>query len=283
MKINDVKNIINISTEEWDYYSQLIENNLMNTIVPYISLSKNKFQTISIYSLYPLMFRKEFLLTDKNLDDLIVFSHHHFTSLFILDKLYDSQNIESPIDLLVLLEQYAYSRKFMLELKNSRDRIYISDGINKTLNGLYKEKYIYKYNKTLPLNEEATYVHDKYCFAKIALIVYNNRTINPIDATVINNLCISHDYFAYGRQILDDLEDFNEDYKNKQFNIYTNRYFTKYKNKDLLEFDSTIFQDLLSEANEYFEKSLNYSSNKFPYWENYIRFYAEICERYLNK
>lgn len=98
----------------------------------------------------------------------------------------------------------------------------------------------------------------------------------------MNDLYRSHDYFAYGRQILDDLEDFKKDYENMQFNIYNNRYFIKYGNKSSPILDESLFLDLLVEAKKYFNSALELVSYKFDYWSNYIYFYLKICKKYIN-
>lgn len=228
--------------------------------------------------MYPLLFRKEFQLSDQNLKALIPFSHNHFTSLFILDKIYDSQKVEEPIDLLILLEQYSKNMMFL----SNEIHPDVTENICKTLTGLYKEKYCYRYNQILPLEEERQYAYDKYSFAKIALKVFQSSSNFPKEQAILEELYASHDYFAYGRQILDDLEDFQQDYKNKQFNIYVNRFLMKYSDETLPTYDQALFRELLLESKQAFENSLNSLSLEFTYWKNYINFYLTICEKYIN-
>lgn len=283
MKISDVKQIIAISEKEWLYFSQLIERKVKETLgstMPFLH-QKSTLQTISLYSLYPLMFRKEFQFEEKTLENLIVFSHHHFTSLFILDNIYDTQSIEEPIELLILLEQYAQSMSFLNALENKSD-VNISGNIAKTLAGLYKEKYVYKPHEVLSPREEVQYTHDKYSFAKIALKVYQERSENPLPNNIMEDLYRSHDFFAYGRQILDDLEDFKRDYENRQFNIYINRYFKKYGKEAIPHADEDLFLDLLIEAKNNFNCAVKTLSYNFSYWVNYINFYLKICEKHIN-
>lgn len=282
MKVSDVKQIVDISDEEWSYFSRLIGQKVKETLIPHMPFlnQESSLQAVSLYSLYPLMFRKEFKFKRDKLENLIIFSHNHFTSLFILDKIYDSQKIEEPIDLLVLLEQYAKSMSVLNSFENKSD-VNISGNISKTLTGLYKEKYIYKYNEVLSLEEEAQYAYDKYSFAKVALKVYQNSTGNQLTDKILEDLFSSHDYFAYGRQILDDLEDFKKDYENRQFNIYINRYFIKYGKGNTPTFDETLFLELLIEAKKYFNCAVESLSYDFVYWTNYIDFYLKICEKYI--
>ncbi|KEQ40332.1 hypothetical protein SK642_0564 [Streptococcus mitis] len=280
MKINDVQQILNITNSEWNIYYELITTSLKTSTLSHMPFFNqiDNVQSISLYSLYPLLFRKEFQLSDQNLKALIPFSHNHFTSLFILDKIYDSQKVEEPIDLLILLEQYSKNMMFL----SNEIHPDVTENICKTLTGLYKEKYCYRYNQILPLEEERQYAYDKYSFAKIALKVFQSSSNFPKEQAILEELYASHDYFAYGRQILDDLEDFQQDYKNKQFNIYVNRFLMKYSDKTLPTYDQALFRELLLESKQAFENSLNSLSLEFTYWKNYINFYLTICEKYIN-
>lgn len=280
MKINDVQQILDITNSEWNIYYELITTSLKTSTLSHMPFFNqiDNIQSISLYSLYPLLFRKEFQLSDQNLKALIPFSHNHFTSLFILDKIYDSQKVEEPIDLLILLEQYSKNMMFL----SNEIHPDVTENICKTLTGLYKEKYCYRYNQILPLEEERQYAYDKYSFAKIALKVFQSSSNFPKEQATLEELYASHDYFAYGRQILDDLEDFQQDYKNKQFNIYVNRFLIKYSDETLPTYDQALFRELLLESKQAFENSLNSLSLEFTYWKNYINFYLTICEKYIN-
>lgn len=280
MKINDVQQILDITNSEWNIYYELITTSLKTSTLSHMPFFNqiDNVQSISLYSLYPLLFRKEFQLSDQNLKALIPFSHNHFTSLFILDKIYDSQKVEEPIDLLILLEQYSKNMMFL----SNEIHPDVTENICKTLTGLYKEKYCYRYNQILPLEEERQYAYDKYSFAKIALKVFQSSSNFPKEQAILEELYASHDYFAYGRQILDDLEDFQQDYKNKQFNIYVNRFLIKYSDETLPTYDQALFRELLLESKQAFENSLNSLSLEFTYWKNYINFYLTICEKYIN-
>ena len=280
MKMNDVQQILDITNSEWNIYYELITTSLKTSTLSHMPFFNqiDNIQSISLYSLYPLLFRKEFQLSDQNLKALIPFSHNHFTSLFILDKIYDSQKVEEPIDLLILLEQYSKNMMFL----SNEIHPDVTENICKTLTGLYKEKYCYRYNQILPLEEERQYAYDKYSFAKIALKVFQSSSNFPKEQAILEELYASHDYFAYGRQILDDLEDFQQDYKNKQFNIYVNRFLMKYSDETLPTYDQALFRELLLESKQAFENSLNSLSLEFTYWKNYINFYLTICEKYIN-
>ncbi len=280
MKINDVQQILDITNSEWNIYYELITTSLKTSTLSHMPFFNqiDNIQSISLYSLYPLLFRKEFQLSDQNLKALIPFSHNHFTSLFILDKIYDSQKVEEPIDLLILLEQYSKNMMFL----SNEIHPDVTENICKTLTGLYKEKYCYRYNQILSLEEERQYAYDKYSFAKIALKVFQSSSNFPKEQAILEELYASHDYFAYGRQILDDLEDFQQDYKNKQFNIYVNRFLMRYSDETLPTYDQALFRELLLESKQAFENSLNSLSLEFTYWKNYINFYLTICEKYIN-
>lgn len=80
MKVNQIKKIMDIKDSERMYFYNLLRNNLKKSLSLYIpSFSDNEnIENISLYSLYPLLFRKEFNLTCEKLDELILFSHNLF-------------------------------------------------------------------------------------------------------------------------------------------------------------------------------------------------------------
>lgn len=90
VKISDVKQIIDISEEEWTYFSHFIDQNVKKDLRSHLIFlnQDDRLQTVSLYSLYPLMFRKEFKFEREEIERLISFSHNHFTSLFILGELH---------------------------------------------------------------------------------------------------------------------------------------------------------------------------------------------------
>ncbi|MBU0278614.1 hypothetical protein [Gemella sp. zg-1178] len=280
MKVSMVKEILEITSEELEYFYNIINNSLNFSLGRSLVFLKDtrKLQSLSIYSLYPLMFREKFNLSNKQLEELIVFSHNHFTSLFLLDKIYDSQKIDEPLELLLLLEQYSINMKY---LSNFPEDVYIIENVAKTLASLFNEKYSYEYNKILNLQEEEKYVHSKYSFAKIALYLYHKISKEYMSEEIINELYESHDKFAYGRQILDDLEDFIDDYKAKQFNIYVNRYYIEYGEETIPKYDKKLFLNLILEAKKYFIEAKEILSQECIYWQKYIHFYIKNCDRYI--
>ena len=143
MKINDVQQILDITNSEWNIYYELITTSLKTSTLSHMPFFNqiDNVQSISLYSLYPLLFRKEFQLSDQNLKALIPFSHNHFTSLFILDKIYDSQKVEEPIDLLILLEQYSKNMMFL----SNEIHPDVTENICKTLTGLYSKLNLKQY------------------------------------------------------------------------------------------------------------------------------------------
>lgn len=68
VKISDVKEIIDISEEEWTYFSHFIDQNVKKDLRSHLIFlnQDDRLQTVSLYSLYPLMFKKEFKFERRN-------------------------------------------------------------------------------------------------------------------------------------------------------------------------------------------------------------------------
>lgn len=66
MKINDVQQILDITNSEWNIYYELITTSLKTSTLSHMPFFNqiDNVQSISLYSLYPLLFRKEFQLSD---------------------------------------------------------------------------------------------------------------------------------------------------------------------------------------------------------------------------
>lgn len=98
MKVNQIKKIMDIKDSERMYFYNLLRNNLKKSLSLYIpSFSDNEnTENISLYSLYPLLFRKEFNLTCEKLDELILFSHNLFSSLCDGASRHKSKELKIP-------------------------------------------------------------------------------------------------------------------------------------------------------------------------------------------
>lgn len=66
MKINDVQQILDITNSEWNIYYELITTSLKTSTLSHMPFFNqiDNVPSISLYSLYPLLFRKEFQLSD---------------------------------------------------------------------------------------------------------------------------------------------------------------------------------------------------------------------------
>lgn len=283
MRVRDLEKIIGIDRVDLDEYQENILSYTQKLLGNYIDIKDKKhFTSISIYSLYPLLFMDVFQFSSEKKQLMIHFSHNHFTSLFILDHLYDEDKIENPIELLILLVLYSESRKMLNEIESQHKDISFPE-MKQTFQGLYEEKYVYSHPKILSDEDEKKYCYDKYSFAKLALRVYKNNSQVFVSNDVMNTLFISHDYFAYGRQILDDLEDYIDDDNNCQFNIYNNHFWAHYGIEVPIRADRTIFLNLLELSKGYFEAAKKILPSSSSAWYRYIDFYEKIAEENIAK
>lgn len=227
-----------LDIDEESYLTYVKELNFLNKefkskYFPFIE--EKNILPISFYSYYPVVFRDFFDFNQEQLLNLLKTSHFHFVSLFVLDKLYDSSTNEKKLDFLVMLEMHSYSKnnisKYIKENKCKVDNLYIEN-----MKSLYDEKYNYNINNKLNMKEIENYCFEKYSYAKIIILLFSE--IKKIDESILMLLLNTHDKFAVGRQIIDDLTDYQIDYEENTFNIYLNQLENNKISNNSLENDS---------------------------------------------
>jgi len=120
------------------------------------------------------------------------------------------------------------------------------------------------------------YCKDKYVIAK--LIVYlSYECSRGCDENILNTLYYSHDCYALGRQLLDEIEDYRDDYEIDKFNIYAYRLIKKYGK---LENENLIKTELICIAKTEFNKAIAAIENLPDCgWKRFLKMSAEKLER----
>ncbi|MHC5279467.1 hypothetical protein ACYRFT_04230 [Listeria kieliensis] len=244
--------------------------------------SEEPLTSISLYSFYPLLFDTILEIPKNTIDLLTKISHFHFFTLFLLDKIYDKQQIQDAFSLLALMDMHYESKSQINQfVQDNEKRTLIKHFYQETKHGLYKEKYNYDKHTQMSLSEIESYCFSKYSYAKIAILLYAEVSKKD-NRDTLQKLLVSHDYFAVGRQILDDLDDFDEDYQNNSFNIYRSFFMAHYGAERRQVASKELKYDLLELAKEYFKKALvetqKYSNTG---WNRYILFYLKEAEKLI--
>lgn len=284
MKKNEVKEILSITTCEYEKLTEYINDcgvKFTKRNFSFLEDDGEPLTSISIYSFYPLLFKKILRIPNDQLNILMKISHFHFISLFLLDKIYDEEIVTEAFELLALLDIYSENKKTMEKYfkKDSTAQSLVENYFLATKKGMFEEKYSYKRDTNMTLAEIEKYCFSKYSYMKIAILLYTEVSEYK-EEKKIQELLLTHDYFAVGRQILDDIDDYLEDYENDSFNIYTNYFIIKHGDNSILYEDHNLKMELLDLSIMYLDKAMDlmegYSDTG---WFNYIKFYETEAQR----
>ncbi|MGM9886859.1 MAG: hypothetical protein ACI31W_06410 [Lactococcus sp.] len=287
MNLEMIQAITGLTEERFMSVRQVIDENSKSFVKKNYAFIKDDSPLIStsLYSYYPLLFQDILELKSENLEELLNFSNTFFISLFLFDKIYDEQKFNNSLEIIVLLDLYHEARNLLEHycIKFPEIQYLVLKYYSETKEEFYSEKFILSRNTLLDEEEIKDYCSIKYSYAKIAVLIYSCFSLK--ENLNMNDLLKSHDLFAYGRQILDDMEDFQEDFLNGQFNIYNCEFLKEFPESSSPNLSDDIQILLLSKAKEAFEKSIikisNNSKSKTG-WERYIEFYLTITKRRLS-
>ncbi|WP_404456735.1 hypothetical protein [Oceanobacillus kapialis] len=243
------------------------------------------FLGLSMYSYYPLFFREVIQLEETYLEKLLKFSHFHFLSLFLLDQIYDSNKIRNSYEMIVLVRLYQEAAYSMKDLIGKHEDIMNLIEVNQIHNdvSMLNEKYVLNYNQTYKESIIKEYCMNKYIYAKSALQVYSLFD-HTVKEDTLDKLNLSHDFFAIGRQYLDDLLDYEEDFNEGGFNIYSYHFYQKHPTESLLEEDDEVVAYMISEAEKYLKNAV-VTLDDLPVtgWKRYLESYAKRISSYKVK
>lgn len=252
LKTEMLRYILGIDKKEFDQLKSMIVASDSAIGKGLITEGKVLFD-ISVYSFYPLLFREVFEINDPMaLKCAILFSRYYSGWLFILDKNYDASHTRAEKnDLLVMSRVLSSAEWFLhqllpLECKDGWMEMFsyrVTNDIE-----MVKEKNHYSYEKSFSDEELFSYCKNKYVLSKAVLFLCAFLS-NKTDSNAYHAIALSHDYFAVGRQIMDEIMDLAEDYAAGKFNIYA--YKLMQQCGDVVDKDE-VRNALLSEANKYF-------------------------------
>ena len=174
-----------------------------------------KFKSPDFYEKYPALFHNYYpAINTETVKQLSDAGFAFYRSVLNLDAIVDNGELQRIFTVLEL-QEYAI----------------------KKLSNVYPEEHNFwnvwnyrkkEYQEAVFLEKElfANFSEQRYievadkksAFGKIAIDSLSELTENT-DKELYENLIESHKYFSLGFQIYDDIEDFNEDFKGKQFNI----------------------------------------------------------------
>ncbi len=262
---------------------EVYNSEVLNLEYIYEQFKKNP----SIYLFYPYLFKDPFGLKDsRDLEKLSIAGFLYYLSLLQSDYLIDNKEekdgkfIKEKIFLIEAL--IGQSIKILSELFD-----YNSDFWN------FWNKRKKEYHESILHESESTYnnfeidvykkiAENKSAFAKVAIdscYLISDKTNNDL----YDRFLKSHTNFSIGFQILDDISDIREDYKNNQINyaIYIAKKNNLLINPDLVEDDikyfyySDVILKIFEEAFSYFDlavECLGDYKDKCELWINVIKY-----------
>ncbi len=184
---------------------------------------------LSLYSYYPLLFKE--LFDFKTVwTELCLFSRYYSGWLLIMDKIYDNVSECNSKEILIMSTILSKAEQIISVIFQGKrdiyDRIKVFRNINDST--MLKEKYYFSYHGNYEDQELFNYCKDKYVLAKLIVFLCYYYDDNSIDDSLLEELYYSHDCYAIGRQILDEIEDVREDYNIGKFNIYAYKLIKQY-------------------------------------------------------
>ena len=192
--------IKNLSISE-DFKNQILDKNFRDSNPAY-------------YQNYPSLFSKSFLIKKTDLDYLDSAGYLYYQATLFADRLIDENDItQFPLiticqeeSIKILTTIYGLKSSFW-ELWNKRKAEY--------LEAIIIEKEM-QHKPDVAIEEYETLADKKSAFGKVALDCL--FTIDNKDESMYQKLLLSHKYFSVAFQLNDDIQDFKNDLKNRQFN-----------------------------------------------------------------
>lgn len=263
--------------------NEVYNSEILNLEYIYEQYKKNP----AIYLFYPYLFSNSFDIEDKDdLDKLSIAGFLYYLNLLQSDFLIDNKGeknshfVQEKIFLIeALTEQSIKILSSLFDYKsdfwnfwNKRKKEY-HEGISEESVNTYDNFDIKKYKKI---------AENKSAFAKVAIdscYLLNNKMSNDL----YEKLLKSHTNFSIGFQILDDISDIREDYKNNQINyaIHIAKKNNLLNNPESVENDikyfyySDIILNIFEEAFSYFDlaiECLDQHTNKCNLWVSVINY-----------
>lgn len=259
MKVEALKSIFNIDELNFQKLLKVIEATDKRIFEGFVPPS-NKYMSSSLFSYFPFLFKELIDINDDSMLDLIRFSHSYAHTIFILDDVYDNpKSDKKKLLCLMLLNFYSaiFLKEFFYNINYSMEE--------KTLNQI--EKIQKNYFTNLQFEEKLEYqetsikeeLMDQLCINKYegAKVIF--ELIKPYfkKEKHYNSILKSFDFYAVGRQVLDDLVDFDEDIQHNKFNYYCQKYYEKTQTLDGISKENIIVDELIKKSTTSYRNAMD--------------------------
>lgn len=187
-----------------------IEQDAKNALTNELFKKKNP----SYYQKYPELFKDFFNVSDSQISSLNIAGYLYFQSIINLDSLIDDKRPELLTIILIAQEESIKILSKIFNLKHSFWNIWNKRKIEYFRANVLDKKLIKL--DTVSLSQYEELADGKSCFGKVA--IDSLYMINSQNESTYEKLLHSHRYFSTAFQINDDIQDFKEDFKTRQFN-----------------------------------------------------------------
>lgn len=169
---------------------------------------------LAFYQNYPSLFSNAFLITNEQLDLLDMSGYLYYQATIFTDSLIDEKDISKFPLISICQEESIKILTSIYGLDNDFWRLW-NKRRNEYLDAVIFEKALGK-KENVTIEEYETLADAKSAFGKVAIDCL--FSIDNTNEDLHQKLLISHKYFSVAFQLNDDIQDFKEDLKKKQFN-----------------------------------------------------------------
>ena len=193
----------------------------------------------AVYVCYPFLFNDVFKVDNKITEDLSLAGYYYYSSLIVIDRIADGNTQEGfliqNINIASILQEEALKILISLFGIDSEFWSFWSRRRSENEKSLLLENDLKKTEHTIVAFKEYEKIADgKSAIGKIAIDAL--FLLSPgITKQQYETVLAFHTQLAISNQLMDDLLDFNTDYKNKQLNWVINQWKLKVKNDESLK------------------------------------------------
>lgn len=236
---------------------------------------------ISLYSVYPILFRQIFNTANKE-RDILLFGRYYTGWLFILDILYDEKGSgNTQNELLVMSVALSAAEQYLNKIipyPNEEALAIVNEYRRDSDFSMKRESTYFRYGVSYNECELDQYCVQKYALAKAILYLCYISAQKPIESAY-NCIIKSHDCYAIARQLIDEIEDYSEDFKNNKFNVYANELLLKY---GTIADEEVIKKQLLEKAFCKLNQAIDYIKELPDFgWKRFLTFSRDAwCQKW---
>jgi len=194
-----------------DYIKSLpISDGSKNQILDQNFMDNNPFY----YQNYASLFSKAFLIKKTDLEYLDFAGYLYYQATLFTDQLIDEKETRQFLLITICQEECIKILSNIYNLKSNFWQLW-NRRREEYLEAIHLERAT-RNKEIVSLKEYETLADKKAAFGKVALDCL--FTLDNKDKNVYHKLLLSHKYFSVAFQLNDDIQDFKEDLKNRQFN-----------------------------------------------------------------